>query len=245
MDLQRGSLSSSFGSASLRLGRSAVLAGVRAEVMEAAQVQDQPLQGRIDVSVEFPPLASPLFRDKHRTQGLTTFLATTLTDVLNSPGVFDPAQLSVRKGEVTWVLHLHIICLNYDGNAFDLCLLAAVAALEDTRLPALVQPAVEAGRLMVAGPEAQELASEARGVTFLSRPLPATFAQMPGGQWVLDPCAVEEGLGASASLCNVNGSWLVFHQGGGADANRFLEELMPVARGCADKLSKLLEAPAE
>ncbi|CAE7024351.1 rrp42, partial [Symbiodinium sp. KB8] len=102
MDLQRGSLSSSFGSASLRLGRSAVLAGVRAEVMEAAQVQDQPLQGRIDVSVEFPPLASPLFRDKHRTQGLTTFLATTLTDVLNSPGVFDPAQLSVRKGEVTW-----------------------------------------------------------------------------------------------------------------------------------------------
>ena len=34
--------------------------------------------------------------------GLTTFLATTLTDVLNSPGVFDPAQLSVRKGEVTW-----------------------------------------------------------------------------------------------------------------------------------------------
>ncbi|CAE7539534.1 Exosc8, partial [Symbiodinium sp. CCMP2456] len=85
----------------------------------------------------------------------------------------------------------------------------------------------------------------AKGVTFLSRPLPATFAQMPGGQWVLDPCAVEEGLGASASLCNVNGSWLVFHQGGGADANRFLEELMPVARGCADKLSKLLEAPAE
>ena len=31
----------------------------------------------------------------------------------------------------TEVLHLHIVCLNYDGNAFDLCLLAAVAALED------------------------------------------------------------------------------------------------------------------
>ena len=29
------------------------------------------------------------------------------------------------------MLHLHIICLNYDGNAFDLCLLAAVAALEE------------------------------------------------------------------------------------------------------------------
>ena len=29
------------------------------------------------------------------------------------------------------MLHVHIICLNYDGNAFDLCLLAAIAALED------------------------------------------------------------------------------------------------------------------
>ncbi|CAE7238159.1 Exosc8, partial [Symbiodinium natans] len=63
--------------------------------------------------------------------GLTTFLSSTLTDVLNSPAVFDPTQLNVRQGEVSWVLHLHIICLNYDGNAFDLCLLAAIAALEE------------------------------------------------------------------------------------------------------------------
>lgn len=35
------------------------------------------------------------------------------------------------EGEASWVLHVHIICLNYDGNAFDLCLLAAIAALED------------------------------------------------------------------------------------------------------------------
>lgn len=33
-----------------------------------------------------------------------------------------------------------------------------------------------------------------------------------GGQWVLDPCAVEESLGASVSLCFLDGRWLVFHQ---------------------------------
>ena len=33
-----------------------------------------------------------------------------------------------------------------------------------------------------------------------------------GGQWVLDPCAVEESLGASVSLCFLEGRWLVFHQ---------------------------------
>lgn len=32
------------------------------------------------------------------------------------------------------MLHVHIICLNYDGNAFDLCLLAAIAALEEFML---------------------------------------------------------------------------------------------------------------
>ena len=41
-------------------------------------------------------------------------------------------------GDVSWVLHVHIVCLNYDGNAFDLCLLAAIAALEERPLEELV-----------------------------------------------------------------------------------------------------------
>jgi len=40
-------------------------------------------------------------------------------------------------------------------------------------------------------------------------------------------------------------SWGLFEtwgpQGGGADANRFLEELMPVARTSTEKLTKLFE----
>ena len=73
---------------------------------------------------------------------------------------------------------------------------------------------------------------QARKLLLLQRPLPVTFARMPGrgvrwnensvwkmpwtilrgGQWVLDPCAVEESLGASVSLCFLDGRWLVFHQ---------------------------------
>ena len=63
----------------------------------------------------------------------------------------------------------------------------------------------------------------------------------PGGQWAQDPSAAEEALGASVSLCFVNGDWLIYHQGGGADASRFLEELMPVARASTERLSKLLD----
>lgn len=244
-EMRKGALHTAFGSASVRLGQSSVLAGVRAELVEAAQ--DQPVLGRIEASVELPALCSAAFRDKQRTTGITTYLSSTITQVLNTIKVFDPSQLNVREGELSWVLHVHVVCLNYDGNAFDLCLLAALAALEDTRLPALIeQPGLEAyggsARLAIApsGVSDADLVAEARQVKLVSRPLPVTFAQMPGGHWVLDPCAAEEVLGASVSLCLVSGSWLVFHQGGGADANRFLSELMPVARTNVERLMALL-----
>ncbi|CAE8635693.1 unnamed protein product, partial [Polarella glacialis] len=59
-ELRRGALSSVHGSASVRLGQSAALAGVRAEVVEAAP--DQPAVGRIEVFVELPALCSAAFR---------------------------------------------------------------------------------------------------------------------------------------------------------------------------------------
>ena len=45
-----------------------------------------------------------------------------------------PSPVQRHPGDVSWVLHVHIVCLNYDGNAFDLCLLAAIAALEEPPL---------------------------------------------------------------------------------------------------------------
>jgi len=247
-ELRKGPLSSAYGSASVRLGNSAALAGVRGEIAEAAPDQAG-FQGWIEAVVELPALASAEFRERQRTLGLTTFLSNVLTDVLNTQKVFQAAQLNVQEGKLSWVLHVNVICLNYDGNAFDLCLLAALAALEDTKLPGLAEAAGaevlgSAVRLVEAPPGAatSELVAEARRLTLISRPLPVTFAQLPGGQWVIDPCAAEESLGASVSLCLVGGDWLVFHQGGGADANRFLAELMPVARTCTAKLLALLDS---
>ena len=144
------------------------MAGVSSELHDA---------GRVEVSVELPALCSPLFREKQRAVSQMAFLSNTLTEIFNLPTVFDPLQLNCT-GETSWVLHVHIVCLNFDGNAFDLCLLAAVAALEDTKLPALVkEPHSE--RLAVAS-DAMDLVSEARSLMLSARPLPVTFARMPG-----------------------------------------------------------------
>lgn len=240
-ELEKGVLSSTKGSASIRIGQSAALAGVRAELAEAAP--DQPALGRLEIAVELPAMASPGFREKQRTLGLSTNLSNTLTNVFNTVQVFDPTQLAVREG-LSWLIRVHVVCLNFDGNAFDLCLLASLAALENTSLPGLVEPDPSSGLLQEAAPDAPEtsLVTNARKLRLTSRPLPVTLARLPGGNWVLDPCAAEEDLGASVSLCLVAGHWLVFHQGGGADANSFLEELMPVARTCVDRLTALLDS---
>lgn len=240
--LRHRAITSAQGSSSVRLGLSAAVAGITTEICEA--LPEQRVLGRIEVSVELPPLCSSIFRDKQRVGSMGTFLTSSLGDVLNSPHIFDASQLSITE-EYYWVLNLHIICLNYDGNAFDLCLLAALAALEDLVLPALVKDKAAEGRggqpRLAEDAPGRTADIEACKVALLSRPLPVTFAQLPGGQWVLDPSAAEEGLGASVSLCFCHGRWLVYHQGGGANAERFLSELMPVARLSVTALTDLLD----
>lgn len=236
--LRAGAAGSAHGSASVCLGQSAAVVGIRAEVCEATP--DTPALGSIVATVDLPPLCSVAMRDRHRSAGVANFLSTALSDVLNSPHVLDATQLNIRDGELFWMLHIHTVCLNYDGNAFDLCLLAAVAALEDLSLPSLGEE--PSGRLMEVLPDSQGSVFEGKRLALKSRPLPATFAQLPGDVWVLDPTHSEESLGASVSLCLVGGKWLIYHQGGGASADRFLKELMPAARVSVPVLTALLDA---
>jgi len=217
------------------------VAGVRAEVTEA--VPELPAHGRIVVSVELPPLCSAAFRDRHRSTGLSTFLSNTITDLFNDGRVFDTSQLNIRDGRCFWVLHVHVICLAFDGNAFDLCLLAALAALEDTALPALCEGAASEAELLVEAPPGTPApVAEARRPALASRPLPTTFARLPGERWVVDPCAKEEEVGTTVSLCLVGGKWLVFYHGGGAEVERFVGELMPMARATVSSLTELLDS---
>ena len=54
-------------------------------------------------------------------------------DVLMS-GALDPVQLQLKEGQA-WKLFLDIYVLDADGCIFDVCLLAAVAALLALKLP--------------------------------------------------------------------------------------------------------------
>mmetsp|Transcript_56467 Transcript_56467/g.104555 ORF Transcript_56467/g.104555 Transcript_56467/m.104555 type:complete len:290 (+) Transcript_56467:70-939(+) len=241
--MQVGIFSSAQGSASVRFGLSSAVAGVRAFVSEA--VPDQPPVGRINISVDLPHLCHHSFRDRGKANAISTFLSRAFTDILNNHVVFDSSQLDIKGSETFWSLMVDVVCLNYDGNPFDVCLLAAVAALQNASLPTLVtKESLGAKLLAVEGeiPPDCQVATAARKISVQSRPAPTTFSQMHDSTWVLDPTAEEEELGSSLSLCLVGRRWLVYHQGSGAQADSFLKELMPAASAALPDLQKLFGA---
>ena len=46
--------------------------------------------------------------------------------------VVDLKSLCIVPGKAVWVLYLDVVCINFDGNAFDAAVLAVVAALRDS-----------------------------------------------------------------------------------------------------------------
>uniref|UniRef100_A0A0B7BDH3 Ribosomal RNA-processing protein 43 n=1 Tax=Arion vulgaris TaxID=1028688 RepID=A0A0B7BDH3_9EUPU len=44
-------------------------------------------------------------------------------------------SLCICPGKLVWVLHIDLVCLDYDGNVMDACTLALVSALKNTLLP--------------------------------------------------------------------------------------------------------------
>eukprot|EP00878_Enallax_costatus_P024762 GHUV01026447.1.p2 GENE.GHUV01026447.1~~GHUV01026447.1.p2 ORF type:complete len:257 (+),score=63.39 GHUV01026447.1:321-1091(+) len=122
------------GSAIAKIGASTVLAGVRLEVMVPSS--EAPGEGQLIVSVEMTPLATPDFRPGKQ-PGIVHVIQQRLTDVLLGCSILKLSDLCIAEGQAVWVLYLDIYVLNAAGSLLDTSLLAAVAALQDTRLPAV------------------------------------------------------------------------------------------------------------
>lgn len=45
--------------------------------------------------------------------------------------------LTVKECELAWIVYVDVVCLSHHGNLLDTCILAAVAALQNTKVPSL------------------------------------------------------------------------------------------------------------
>jgi exosome complex component RRP42 len=121
------------GSASVYIGNTYVLAGVKLDV--GTPMPDKPDEGVLVTSAELLPLASVEYEEGPPSPEAVEF-ARVVDRGIRAAEVIDTESLFIEENKV-WNVYLDIYVLNYDGNLFDAGTLASVAALLTTRMPKL------------------------------------------------------------------------------------------------------------
>ncbi|KAI8807404.1 ribosomal protein S5 domain 2-type protein [Cladochytrium replicatum] len=127
-----GNISTAVGSATVRLGNTIMVCGVKAEVAEPRLIE--PSKGYLVVNVDLPALCSSKFKPgppDEQTMAISEYL----DRVVGRSGVVNLNKLCIASGAAVWVLYADIVCLNYDGNVLDTALIALISALSTVRLP--------------------------------------------------------------------------------------------------------------
>jgi exosome complex component RRP43 len=158
-----GSLTHANGSAVVRLGDSAVVCGVRAEVLRTSDVP-HPYRGPKDSKREIEELGllvpnielstgcSPGFLPGNAPGTLAQSLTQRLLSLLHLSKLVNVEDLKVKyqppeteddlpdappelQTKAYWVLYIDLLVISLDGNPFDAAWGAILAALSDTKLP--------------------------------------------------------------------------------------------------------------
>ncbi len=122
------------GSAMVKLGSTVVLVGVKMDLVPP--FPDTPNEAVLVVHAEFVPLASPSFEPGPPDENAIE-LARVVDRGLRESKVIALDNLVLEPGKTVWRIYVDIYVLNHDGNLSDAAILAAMAALMVTRVPAV------------------------------------------------------------------------------------------------------------
>ncbi len=133
LEIEVGFVPRANGSAFVKLGNTKVIAGVKTQVDKP--YPDSPDRGNFMTSAEFCIMASPHFE-----QGpprIEAIEVARVTDrALRESNIIAMEDLCIESGEAVWGVFVDMEILDYDGNLFDACSIAALAAVMDGTLPA-------------------------------------------------------------------------------------------------------------
>lgn len=123
------------GSARVNIGKTEVIAGIKLDVGEP--YTDNPDEGTIIVNMELLPLSNPDFETGP--PSIASIEMSRVVDrAIREGKALDFKKLCIRKGELMWTVLIDIYPINDEGNLFDAASLAALAALQDAKLPKLM-----------------------------------------------------------------------------------------------------------
>ncbi|WVQ95737.1 hypothetical protein IAU59_002836 [Kwoniella sp. CBS 9459] len=175
-----GSISTAHGSSLVRMGDTTIVCGIKAEIAEPTA--QSPNEGFVVPNIDLPALCSPNFKPGPPGDEAQTY-SNWLNDLLVSSRTIPPESLVIASAKAAWVIYIDVVCINYDGNAFDAAVLAVMAALKNARLPS-ARYDEETGRTICSRTETHPL-------TLGRIPLSCSFGVFESTHLLPDPTAYE------------------------------------------------------
>ncbi|WVO17612.1 hypothetical protein L204_105309 [Cryptococcus depauperatus] len=126
-------ISTAHGSALVKMGDTTVVCGIKAEV--GKPLTSAPSEGFVVPNIDLPALSSPRFKPGPPGEEAQTY-SNWIYELLTCSRTIPLSSLVIAPSKSAWILYIDVVCINYDGNAFDAAVLAVMAALKDTELPA-------------------------------------------------------------------------------------------------------------
>ncbi|MFB0543687.1 MAG: exosome complex protein Rrp42 [Candidatus Bathyarchaeia archaeon] len=129
--IAKGILEKAEGSAEVSVGDTRVVAGVKVEI--GNPFSDTPNLAVQTVNSEFTPIASPAFEPGPPDE-LSIEVARIVDRGIRSSNTIDLEKYCIIPGKAVYVMFIDIFVLNHAGNLIDTSALAAIAALQNTKI---------------------------------------------------------------------------------------------------------------
>ncbi|KAK7085188.1 Exosome complex component RRP43 [Halocaridina rubra] len=207
-----GTVNTAEGSATVRIGHTAVMCGVKAELAKPAL--RKPNEGFIVPNVELYPCCSPKFKagpPGEKAMEASQFIK----NVIISSKMLNLEELCIKSNKLAWCLYCDVVCLNYDGNLLDAALVSFMAALQNVKLPEVTYDE-ETERIHVG-------LDRSIPVILKAKPVSTTFTLWSEEIQLIDPTAEDEDQGSGevtvvlledGKMCTINksGGQLITHE---------------------------------
>ena len=173
ISLARNVIGTSLGSSTCKIGNTVVIVAVTAGIF-VSPIEQETL-GKLNVVCDYS-LCLP--KERRAAQSIASGVSDKIWKILDNFAIFDRAQLNESEGKV-WDVTLNILVVRDDGALIDCALMAAVAAIQSTRLPSV----------------------EPRSLSLKALPVSFTFCLASEGKWLPDPSSDEESVFPRLTIC--------------------------------------------
>ncbi len=131
--VEPGFVATADGSALVRIGDTAVVAGIKLE--PGKPFSDTPNAGVLTTNAELIPLSSPTFEPGPPQPGAIE-VSRVVDRAIRAAETIDLTRLCVTPGEKSWICYVDMHVIDHSGNLIDASLLSAIAALAHSTVPA-------------------------------------------------------------------------------------------------------------